>query len=133
MNGDDSMKLIISNSAGGPIYEQIEEQIKAAIYSGELAEGDQLPSIRQLARDLKISVITTMRAYNDLEQAGFVANVQGKGCYVQPQNSALIREQKLRDVEAALTAAINAARIAKLPKAELIATLEALAKEDDYE
>ena len=79
------MRIIISNSSGMPIYEQIKEQIKEAILSGEVAEGDMLPSIRQLAKDLKISVITTTRAYNDLQQEGFVTNVQGKGCYVLPQ------------------------------------------------
>ena len=71
------MKIVIRNTAGQPIYEQIKEQVKAAVYTGELAEGDMLPSIRQLARDLKISVITTTRAYSDLEQEGFIASVQG--------------------------------------------------------
>jgi len=127
------MRVVISNNAGIPIYEQIKEQIKTAILSGELKGDDLLPSVRQLARDLKISVITTMRAYADLEQEGFVVNVHGKGCYVQPQNSELIREQMLREVEAGLTAAISAARIAKLPKSELIDILHFLTREEGYE
>ncbi len=127
------MKIVISNGAGIPIYEQIKEQIKTAIFTGEIKDNELLPSIRQLARDLKISVITTMRAYNDLEQEGFVVTVQGKGCYVVPQNSELLNEQMLREVESGLTAAISAARMAKLPLSELINMLEMLAKEDGYE
>ena len=113
------MNIVISNLAGVPIYEQIREQIKNAIFSGELTEGALLPSIRQLAKDLRISVITTMRAYSDLEQEGFVVNVQGKGCYVRPQNPELLREGKLREIEAGLSAAIAAARLIKLSKKEL--------------
>ena len=113
------MNIVISNMAGVPIYEQIREQIKNAIFSGELAEGALLPSIRQLAKDLKISVITTMRAYSDLEQGGFVVNVQGKGCYVRPQNPEMLREGKLREIEEHLSAAIEAAKPIKLSKQEL--------------
>ena len=120
------MKIIVSNRSGVPIYEQIKEQIKAAIINGEVAEGDLLPSIRQLARDLKISVITTTRAYNDLEQEGFVVTVPGKGCYVQPQNTDLIREQKLREIEDNLSAAISAANMIKLPTVELKQMLKVL-------
>ncbi len=126
------MNIILSNSAGSPIYEQIREQIKTAIFSGELKDGDLLPSIRQLARDLQISVITTMRAYNDLEQDGFVVNVQGKGCYVQTKNPELLREQKLREVEENLLAAITAAKLAKLPGTELQETLRLLMEEENY-
>ena len=91
------MKIIISNTSGIPIYEQIKEQIKSAILSGEIEENEMLPSLRQLARDLKISVLTTTRAYTELEQEGFVTNVQGKGCYVMGRGSELIREQLLRE------------------------------------
>ena len=91
INGGDYLKIIISNRSGVPIYEQIKAQIKEAIFSGELQEDDLLPSIRQLARDLKISVITTTRAYNDLEAEGFIVSVQGKGCYVLPQNKEMAR------------------------------------------
>ena len=80
------MNIIISNTSGIPIYEQIKDQLKEAIFSGELKDGDLLPSIRQLAKDLQISVITTMRAYNDLEQEGFIVSVQGKGSYVKPKS-----------------------------------------------
>jgi len=127
------LNIIISNTAGIPLYEQIREQIKTAIFNGELIEGDSLPSIRQLAKDLKISVITTMRAYDELEQKGFVVSVQGKGCFVQPQNTELMREQKLREVEAGLFAAINAAKMAKLTKEELLNMFELLLKEDNYD
>lgn len=126
------MNIILSNSAGAPIYEQIREQIKMAIFSGELKDGDLLPSIRQLARDLQISVITTMRAYSDLEQEGFVVNVQGKGCYVQTKNPELLREQKLREVEENLIAAITAAKLAKLAGTELQETLCLLMEEENY-
>lgn len=126
----DLLNVIISNSAGIPIYEQIKEQIKAAIINGEVMEGELLPSIRQLARDLKISVITTTRAYSDLEQEGFVVNVQGKGCYVQPQNTELIREQKLRDIEESLSLAITSAKMIKLSDVELRQMLDVMLKED---
>ncbi len=127
------MRIVISNSSGVPIYEQIKEQIKNAILSGELSEGELLPSIRQLAKDLKISVITTTRAYGDLEQEGFVANVQGKGCYVLPKNSEMVREQLLRNIEESFTAAINSAKIAKISKDELRTIFETMLKEENYE
>lgn len=124
------MNVIISNMSGVPIYEQIKEQIKAAIINGSVKEGEMLPSIRQLARDLKISVITTTRAYADLEQEGFVVNVQGKGCYVQPQNTELIREQKLREIEDNFTSAIAQARMIKLSSDELKEMLSIMLRED---
>jgi GntR family transcriptional regulator len=127
------MNIIISNLAGVPIYEQIREQVKRAIFSGELADDELLPSIRQLAKDLKISVITTMRAYNDLEQEGFVVNVQGKGCYVKPQNPEMLRERKLREVEAHLTAAIESAETIRLSAQELAEMLTLLMKERENE
>jgi GntR family transcriptional regulator len=127
------VRIVISNSSGVPIYEQIKEQIKNAILSGEVAEGELLPSIRQLAKDLKISVITTTRAYSDLEQEGFVANVQGKGCYVLPKNSEMVREQLLRDIEGNFTAAINSAKIAKISRSELQSIFETILKEENYE
>ena len=127
------MKIIILNTAGIPIYEQIKEQIKTAIYSGELTEGEALPSIRQLARDLKISVITTTRAYNDLEQEGFIANMQGKGCFVKPKNNELIREQALHEIENGFTSAITAARNAQISKNELYNIFGVIVKEEAYE
>ena len=127
------MRIVISNSAGVPIYEQIKEQLRAAILGGEIAEGEMLPSIRQLAKDLKISVITTTRAYADLEQEGFVANVQGKGCYVLPKNSEMVREQLLRDIENSFLSAINTAKVARIGRNELESIFKTMLKEENYE
>ena len=120
------MKIIVSNRSGIPIYEQIKEQIKAAIFSGELQEDDMLPSIRQLARDLKISVITTTRAYSDLEQEGFLANVQGKGCFVLPRNTELARENAMHKMENGLSLAIDAAKAEGISIDEVIERLRLL-------
>ena len=125
------MRIIIKNTTGVPIYEQIKEQLKEAILSDELREGDVLPSIRQLAVDLKISVITTTRAYAELEQEGFIAIVQGKGCYVLPKDNELVREQLLRRVEEGLIDAVNAAQLANLSREELIDILDIILKEED--
>lgn len=127
------MKMVISNFSGVPIYEQIKEQIKSGILSGEIKEGEILPSIRMLAKDLKISVITTTRAYADLEQEGFVANVQGKGCYVLPFNNELIREKLLLEIENGLQAVVNTAKIAKLTRPELEKIFDDTCREEDYE
>lgn len=126
------LKLIISNRSGVPIYEQIKAQVKEAIFSGELREDDLLPSIRQLAKDLQISVITTTRAYSDLEEEGFVVNVQGKGCYVLPQNKEMLRENAIVKVESGLTEAIAAAKAGGVSKADLLEILETLCREDNY-
>ena len=127
------MRIVITNTSGKPIYEQVEEQIREAILSDEVSEGDLLPSIRQLAKDLRISVITTTRAYTDLEQEGFIAIVQGKGCYVLPKNSELIREQLLRRVEEGISAAVSAGRTAKLTREDLIRILDLTVKENDFD
>lgn len=124
------MNIIISNTSGVPIYEQIKQQIRSAIINGEITESYLLPSIRQLAHDLKISVITTMRAYKDLEEEGFVTNVQGKGCYVLPKNSDFIREQKLREIEENLSSAIMGAKIIQLSDSELKQILDVLIEEN---
>ncbi len=120
------MKLIISNVSGIPIYEQIKQQIKGAILSGELKEEETLPSLRTLAKDLKISVLTVTRAYTELEQEGFVKNVQGRGCFVMGRGSELMREQLIRKAEAGLTQAIGAARMADLSQEELHRLLDLL-------
>ena len=120
------MKLIISNASGIPIYEQIKQQVKAAILSGELQEEETLPSLRTLAKDLKISVLTVTRAYTELEQEGFVKNIQGRGCFVMGRGSELIQEQLICKVETSLTEAIQAARVAKLPSEELHRLLDIL-------
>lgn len=113
------MKLSISNTSDLPIYAQLKEQIKEAILSGDLPENTTLPSLRKLAKGLKISVLTTSRAYRELEEEGFVTSVQGKGCYVMPRGSKLIREQLLREVERGFGIAIEAADKAGLADTEL--------------
>ena len=113
------MDIIISNSNGKPIYEQIIDQIKAAIVSGELAEGEQLPSIRALANSLRVSAITTKRAYADLEAAGLIETVQGKGTYVAGGNAELIREEQMREVEGLLAKAVERGRTIGLTDDEL--------------
>ena len=116
---------ILQNS-GEPIYQQIADQFRTDILAGKFKQGEYLPSIRGLARDLKISVITTMKAYEQLEEEGLVTAVQGKGFYVNAQDSEMLREQHMRKVESAVAEAIAAARIAKLTDAELMDTLRAL-------
>ena len=101
------MELIIRNTNNQPIYEQICTQIKAQIIAGKLAPGEALPSIRALAKDLRVSVITTKRAYDELEADGFLYTVAGKGCFVAEKNLDLIREQKLKELEDHLTAAVE--------------------------
>jgi GntR family transcriptional regulator len=98
-NGGDRLRVIISNSSGQPIYEQIVSQIKAQILSGELSEGDALPSMRLLAKELRISVITTKRAYEELEREGFITTVTGKGSFIAGKNLELVREQRLKEIE----------------------------------
>lgn len=93
------MDILISNSCGSPIYQQIYDQIKAAILSGELREGDMLPSIRALAKDLRISVITTKRAYEELEQGGYIYTAAGKGCFVSQKSSGMVYEEHLKKIE----------------------------------
>ncbi|HBD64718.1 MAG TPA: GntR family transcriptional regulator, partial [Clostridiales bacterium] len=101
------MKIIISNSGGQPIYEQIVTQIKSLIISGELNEGDALPSMRLLAKELRISVITTKRAYEELEREGFIVSVTGKGSFVASKNIDLIREQRLKEIEGHMQSAVD--------------------------
>lgn len=109
-----------------PIYEQIKQQIKVAILSGELQAEETLPSLRTLAKDLKISVLTVTKAYAELEQEGFVKNVQGRGCFVMGSGSELIKEQLICKVENNLTEAIKAARMANLSTEELHRLLDIL-------
>lgn len=93
------MNILIDNKSGAPIYDQIYSQIKSQIISGELKENDMLPSIRSLAKDLRISFITTKRAYEELEKEGFIYTIPAKGCYVAPKNVELIREENLKKIE----------------------------------
>ena len=120
------MRVVLSNSAGVPLYEQIKQQVKWAILAGELVDGEGLPSVRSLARDLRISVITTSRAYTELAAEGFITNVAGKGAYVAPIDSALVREQLLRQVEDGLQAALHAARFAGLDRDDVVQMLDGL-------
>ncbi len=118
--------MIISQTNGVPIYKQIADAFRTDILAGKYKQGDYLPSIRELAKDLRISVITTMKAYEQLEAEGLVTASQGKGFYVNAQDSEMLREQHLRKVEDSLTAAIEAARIAGMNNSELLETLKTL-------
>lgn len=123
------MKLL--QNSGVPIYQQITEQLRADILVGKLKEGEYLPSIRGLAKELKISVITTMKAYEQLAAEGLVTAAQGKGFYVNAQNSEMLREQHLRKVETALMEAIQAAQVAGITPGELEETLRTLLKMEE--
>lgn len=114
------MRIIISNQSELPIYAQIKEQLKEQILNGRIPEGSTLPSIRQLAKEVGVSVITTTRAYSDLEAEGFIATMQGKGSVVLSKDNDVVREQYLMRIEEGLTTAIEAARMMELPEQELI-------------
>lgn len=122
------MEIIISNSSDKPIYEQISSQIKSAVLSGELTTGQALPSIRSLANDLHVSVITTKRAYSDLEALGFIETRQGKGSFVAGGNIELLREEQLRQIESLLQEALNNAESAGVSLDELHDILNTLAE-----
>jgi len=122
------MDIIIGNSAGTPIYEQIAEQIKAKIISGELNAGDALPSMRLLAKELRISLITTKRAYEELEAQGFIESYTGKGSFVKSKNTELIREETLRQIEELLAKAAEKARGCGITDEELREILTLICK-----
>ena len=117
------MNLIISNASGKPIYEQIYTQVKNCIISGELSPGDALPSIRALAKDLRISVITTTRAYGELERDGFIDRVPGKGCYVAEKNLELVREAHLKQIEEHMTEIVTLAAGCSLSEEDTVRML----------
>ncbi|MCI9641144.1 GntR family transcriptional regulator [Anaerotruncus sp. 80] len=123
------MDIIISNASQQPIYEQIYLQIKNQIIAGMLAEGDALPSIRSLAKDLRISVITTKRAYDELEQEGFIYTVAGKGCFVAEQNTQLIRENHLKQIEAKMMEILKLGKVCGLTCGQLAEMLMLLEEE----
>ena len=125
------MYIVLSNSSDLPIYEQIKEQVKTQILSGELSENEMLPSLRQLAKDLKISVLTTTRAYNELEEEGFITSRQCKGFFVMPRGSDLLREQLIKDVETNLNNAILSAQRASMTDDELVQLLKLLLEVSD--
>ena len=120
------MDIRISNADARPIYEQLRQQIRKAILSGELREGEALPSIRALAKDLRISVITTKRAYDELERDGYIHTVAGKGCYVAPLDSALVREDCLRRIEEQMRQALELAHSCGVSVDELAEMLRAM-------
>ena len=120
------MDIIISNSGGVPIYDQITRQVKGLILRGELREGEVLPSMRLLAKELHISVITTKRAYEELEREGFITTVPGKGCFVAPRDLELVREDALRQAEEYLSQAVDAAKTGGITLKELEEALNLL-------
>ena len=113
------MNIIISNNSSIPIYEQIENAIKQAIFTNELKEEDMLPSVRNLANDLKISFLTVKKAYDELEQAGFIKTVQGKGSFVAPKNLELIREEKLKEIQDHLEQIYKISKVANISEEEV--------------
>ncbi|KEK25229.1 GntR family transcriptional regulator [Bacillus gaemokensis] len=123
------MQIIISNSSKEPIYEQIKNQIKSLILTGDLKEGSPLPSMRQLAKDLQISVITTKRAYEELEKAGFIYSIVGRGSFVAEQNLDVVREKKLKVIEEQLLSVITNSKEIGLPLTELRELLTILYEE----
>ena len=129
MKGKDAMEIILSNVDGTPIYEQIARQIKAKIVGGELQPGEALPSMRLLAKDLRISVITTKRAYEELEREGFIISQTGRGSFVVPVGVELLREEQLRRVEAHLEEAAKAAHLGNLGRDEFLEIAAAVFEE----
>ena len=125
------MEIYISNSSGVPIYAQITDQIRAKILTGELKEGEMLPSIRLLAKELRISVITTKRAYEELEREGFIVSLTGKGSFVAGANTELIREEHLRRLEDHLREAVSLSHLCGLDLDGLTSILSMLYKEED--
>ena len=124
------MDIIIRNTGETPIYDQITRQVKTLILTGALKEGDALPSMRLLAKELRISVITTKRAYEELEREGFITTVPGKGCFVAPKNLELARENALRQVEEHLQKALECARLGGITPTEVKETLEIICGEE---
>lgn len=126
------MVIVIKNNSKEPIYDQIKQQILDAIISGEIKEGEGLPSIRGLARDLKVSVITTTKAYNDLEMAGYIIAVQGKGYYVAERSNEIVVEKLLEQIESHFDEAISIAKKAGICDDDLLHILQNLLKQEDH-
>lgn len=124
------MNIIISNTSNKPIYEQITTQIKDMILSGELSPGDSLPGMRSLAKDLKISVITTKRAYNDLEEEGYIETVIGKGSFIANKNMEILKEEQLKNIEELIQKAVDYAKVSKVSLQELKEILEMIYRGD---
>lgn len=117
------MNILISNSSNKPIYEQITEQIKSMIMAGQLLEGDALPSMRLLAKELRISVITTKRAYEELERDGFIESVIGKGSFVSRKNMEFIKEEQLRSIESNMEKIVHVAKLCDISLKDLVEML----------
>lgn len=124
------VNIFIDNKSGVPIYDQIYKQIKQMIISGELSEDDMLPSIRNLAKDLGISVITTKRAYEELEKEGFIYTVAAKGCFVAPKNVELIREETLKRIEGHMQEIVQLSKACRLTKEDIIEMLNIIMEEE---
>ncbi len=124
------MNIILSNSSGIPIFEQIENAIKEAIFSNELKEEDMLPSVRNLANELKISFLTVKRAYDELEQAGFIKTVPGKGSFIAPKNLDLIKEEKLKEIQDYIEKIYNISKIANISEDEVKELFKMIFEED---
>jgi GntR family transcriptional regulator len=125
------MHITIRNSSGDPIYQQIVTQIKSLIMSGELSDGAPLPSMRNLAKELRISVITTKRAYEELERDGFIESFTGKGCFVSNRNTELIKEEHYRNIEDLMQKAVAAARLSGIGINELYDILNLIYEENE--
>ena len=124
------MNIIISNNSSIPIYEQIETAIKKAIFSNELKEEDILPSVRSLANDLKISFLTVKKAYDELEQAGFIKTVQGKGSFVAQKNLELIKEEKLKEIQDYIEKIYNISKVSNISEDEIKQLFKMIFEED---
>ena len=124
------MNIIISNNSSVPIYEQIKNAIKNAIISNELKEEEMLPSVRNLANDLKISFLTVKKAYDELEAEGFIKTVQGKGSFVAPKNLELIKEEKLKEIQDYIEKVYNMSRIANISEDEIKELFNMIFKEE---
>ena len=124
------MNIIISNSSNTPIYEQVKEQIKNKIVSNDLESGDLLPSIRSLAKDLRISILTVKKAYDELEQEAYIKTVQGKGTFVTPRNKELIREKQISMIEEHIEQIVNIAKLSNISKNEIIDLFNYLYEEE---
>lgn len=125
------MNILIDNKSGAPIYDQIYSQIKSQIISGALNENEMLPSIRGLAKDLRISFITTKRAYEELERDGFIYTLPGKGCYVAPKNVELLREENLKKIEEHMEEILKLSASCNLSKQDIIEMLNCIMEEQD--
>ncbi|HIU52272.1 MAG TPA: GntR family transcriptional regulator [Candidatus Merdicola faecigallinarum] len=124
------MNIIISNNSSVPIYEQINNAIKAAIFSNELKEEDMLPSVRNLANDLKISFLTVKKAYDELEREGFIKTVQGKGSFIAPKNLELIKEEKLKEIQDYIEKIYNISKVANIAEDEIKELFKMIFEED---